>query len=241
MEASFTKRYIFKTLISASFILGVVFFYVNHIDFISSAIEYGKMNVANIGYALLKIVGGLIIPAIFIIPSMFEYGRIRLARISFIVYGACHLLTLSWIIYFFALQPAADFFNADKVMNFLRLDGGFVYQFAFWDTYGLISILFTLIYGIAAIYTGIYFDKEKNTVKWLVFLLLALRLVLPFINNIAFQERVYSLFWITNNYLELAAQLFFTIAIFIAASENSTWIEFVWDQIVFNENEDEED
>lgn len=241
METSFTKRYAFKILISVSFILGIVFFYVNHIDFISSAIEYGKMNVSNLGYALLRIVGGLIIPATFIIPSMFEYGRIKLARISFIAYGICHLLTLSWIIYFFALQPAGDFFNPDKVMHFLRVDGGFVYQFTFWDTYGLISILFSIIYGVAAIYTGIYFDKEKNTVKWLVFLLLALRVLLPFINNIAFQGRVYSLFWITNNYLELAAQLCFTIAIFVAASENSSWIEFVWDQIAFSENEDDED
>ncbi len=240
MGASFTKRYMFKALISVSFILGIVFFYVNHIDFISSAIEYGKMNVANIGYALLRIVGGIIIPALFIIPSMFEFGRIKLTKISFITYGICHLITLSWIIYFFVYQPAGDFFVADKVLNYLRNEGGFVYQFTFWDTYGLISILFTLIYGIAAIYTGLSFDKEKENVKWLVLLLLVLRLVLPFLNNIAFQGRVYSLFWITNNYIELAAQLCFTIAIFIAASENSTWIEFVWDQIAFEENEDEE-
>ncbi|MBR4721242.1 MAG: hypothetical protein IK057_05715 [Clostridia bacterium] len=239
METSFTKRYTFKALISLSLILGIIFFYVDHIDFISSAIEYGKMNVSNIGYALLRIVGGIFIPAIFIIPSMFEYARIRLTKICFIVYGACHLLTLSWIIYFLFTQPAGQIFDPNKVTEFL-FNGGYVYQITFWDTYGLISVLFSIIYGIAAIYTGMKFDKEKETVKWLLVLLLALRLLLPFLNNIFFQGRVYSLRWITTNYLELASQLSFTLAVFLAAIENSTWIEFVWDQMIFPENEDEE-
>ena len=240
METSFTKRYLFKALIATSLILGIVFFYFDHIDFISSAIEYGKMNVSNVAYALSAIISVLIIPAIFVIPSMFEFGRIKLAKISFIVYGVCHILSIVWIIYFFCTQPGIDFFNGDKVSNFL-VSGGFVYPFTVWDTYGVVSILFSIGYGIAAIYTGLHFDKEKDTVKWLVLLLLLLRLFLPFLNNIIFQQRVYSLYWISTNYLTLASQLCFTIAIFIAATENSTWIEFVWDQIVFSHNEDDED
>lgn len=239
MGVSFIKRYIFKSLITISLILGIVFFYVNHIDFISSAIEFGKMNLSNIGYALLRIVGCIIIPALLIIPSMFEYARIKLTRISFIVYGACHLLTISWIAYFLFKQPIGELFNPDSVTRFL-VGGGYVYQLTFWDTYGLISVLFSIIYGVAAIYTGIYFDKDKDAVKWIVVLLLAIRLVLPLLNNIFFQGRVYSLFWITNNYLELASQLCFTLAIFFAASENASWIEFVWDQIIFLENDEDE-
>lgn len=240
METSFTDRYIFKALILLSFLLGITFFYVDHIDFISSAIEYGKMNVSNVGYTLLRIVGGIIIPALFIIPSMFEYARIRLTKISFIIYGACHLLTLSWIISFLISQPVSQIFNDNSITSFLS-DNGYVYQFTFWDTYSLISVLFTLIYGILAIYVGMNFDKDKKTVKWLLVILLAVRLLLPFFNNVLFQYRVYSLRWITTNYLELASQLCFTLAIFFASIENSTWIEFVWDQIILIENDDDEE
>ena len=240
METSFTDRYIFKALILLSLILSITFFYIDHIDFISSAIEFGKMNISNIGYALLRIIGGIIIPALFIIPSMFEYSRIKLTKISFIIYGACHLLTLSWIICFFLTQPAGQIFNSGSLANFLS-ENGYVYQFTFWDTYGLISVLFTLIYGVLAIYTGINFDKDKNTVKWLLVILLAVRVLLPLLNNVFFQFRVYSMRWITTNCLELASQLSFTLAIFFAAAENSTWIEFVWDQIILIENEDEDE
>ena len=233
MENSFAKRYAFKALISTSLILGIIFFYWNHIEFISRAFEYGKMNLSNLFYALLRIVGGLII------PSMFEYGRIRLAKISFVTYGICHILTSCWIVYFLFAQIEGDFTLAQKITKFF-VDGGYVYQLTFWDTYSMISVLFAVIYGIAAIYTGMNFDKDKFNVKWSVAILLILRLLLPLLNNLIFQGRVFSLFWITNNYLELAAQLCFTFAIFIAASDNTSWIEFVWDQMVFAEHENDE-
>lgn len=240
MESSFTKRYIFKTLMAISLILGIIFFYLNHIDFISSAIEYGKMNIPNIAYALLRVIGGMFIPMIFIVPSVFEYGRIRLAKAGFIAYGICHVITISWAIYFFATKDSGSLFNIDSTTTFLD-NGGFVYPLTIWDTYGIASIIFAVIYGIASIYTGIYFDKDKDKVKWLVLVLLGLRLLLTFLNNIAFQGRVYSLFWITNNYLELAAQLCFTIAIFLAAFDTPCWVEFVWDQIPIAENEEEDE
>lgn len=239
METSFTKRYMFKSLMIIALILGITFFYLNHIDFISSALEYGKMNMSNIAYAVLQIIGGLVIPAVFIIPSMFSFGRIRLARISFIAYGICHLLTILWMINFFMGNRFLDIFSVTKLSDFF-VNNGYVYQLTIWDTYTLASLLFSIIYGVAAIYTGLYFDKDRNIAKWFVAALLLLRLILPFINNIIFQGRLYSLFWISNNYLLLAAQLCFTLAIFIAGSEDPTWIEFVWDQMVFTESEYDE-
>ncbi|MCR4718293.1 MAG: hypothetical protein K5768_01530 [Firmicutes bacterium] len=239
MENSFTQRYTFKFLMVLSLICGFIFFYMNNIDFISAAIEYGKMNIPNIGYAFLRIFGGLFIPIVFIVPSMFEFGRIKLARIGFIAYGICHLITALWIVYFLFTQPSADFFSGDKIAEFLT-EGGFVYSITFWDTYSFTGTVFSIIYGIAAIYTGIYFDKDKSTAKSLVALLFALRILLPLFNNIFTQDRIFSLFWLTNNSLEIASQLLFTLGILLAGVSDYTWTEFVWDQLVFVENEDSE-
>lgn len=237
MENSFTQRYTFKFLMFLSLISGFIFFYMNNVDFISVAIEYGKMNIPNVGYAFLRIFGGLFIPLVFIVPSMFEFGRVKLARIGFIAYGICHLITALWIVYFLITQPAAGIFSTDKITEF-SVNGGFVYSLTFWDTYSFAATVFSVIYGILAIYTGIYFDKNKSTVTLLVLLLFALRVLFPFFNNILTQDRVFSLFWLTNNGLELASQLFFTTGILLAATSDYTWIEFVWDQVVFAENED---
>lgn len=220
-----------------SLIAGLVFFYTNHVEFVSAALEYNKMNIPNLCYVLLRIIGGLFIPAVFIMPSLFEFGRIKLTRICFIAYGICHIIAISWIIYFFASNPPIDIFSSDKVFSFLR-DGGFVYTFAFWDNYSLISVLFSLLYGIVAIYTGINFDKDKALAKAFVSLLLTLRVVLPLLFNIFSQGRFFSLFWITNNALEVTGQLLFTVAIIFAGANNYTWIEFVWDQIAFAETDD---
>ena len=78
METSFTKRYTFKALVIVALILGITFFYLNHIDFISNAITEGKMSPSNIAYAILQLIGGIIIPILFVMPSMFAFGRIRL-------------------------------------------------------------------------------------------------------------------------------------------------------------------
>ena len=239
MEISFTQRYTFKFLMVLSFISGFIYFYMNNIDFISAAIEYGKMNVPNIGYAFLRIFGGIFIPVVFIVPSMFEFGRIKLARIGFIAYGICHLITVLWIAYFLFSQPVADIFSTEKVADFMT-EGGFVYSFTFWDTYSFAATVFSIIYGILAIYTGIYFDKNKTTVTWLVLSLFALRILFPLFNNILTQDRIFSLFWLTNNSLEIASQLLFTVGILIAAASDYSWIEFVWDQLAFAENEDSE-
>ena len=240
MEDFFIQRYTFKFLMFLSLVAGLVYLYTDHIDFISAAMEYNKMNVSNFGYVLLRIIGGVFIPAVFIVPSMFEFGRIRLARIFFIAYGICHLLTISWVIYFVANCPYIDIFSTAKVTDFLT-EHGFVDPFTFWDTYSLMSVLFAIIYGVAAIYTGINLDKDKSLAKTFVCVLFTLRIVLPLLYNIMAQGRFFSLFWLTNNATALAAQLLFTVAIVYAGANNYTWIEFVWDQIAVVETEDGED
>lgn len=237
MENSFTQRYTFKFLMVLSLLFGFIFFYMNNIDFISAAMENGKLNVPNIAYIFLRIFGGLFLPLVFIVPSMFEFGRIKLARAGFIAYGICHLITAFWIAYFFATQPSADFFLSEKVTEFLT-EGGFVYSIVFWDTYGFMGTVFSIIYGVAAIYTGIYLDKEKSTARSLVALLFALRVFLPLFNNIFTQSRIFSLFWLSNNALEVASQMLFTLGILLAGISDYTWIEFVWDQLVLVEDED---
>lgn len=237
MENSFAQRYTFKFLMVLSLISGFVFFYMNNIDFISAAMEYGKMNIPNIAYAFLRIFGGLFIPLVFIVPSMFEFGRIKLARIGFIAYGICHLLTVLWVVYFIFNQPASNFFVSEKVTEFLK-EGGFVYPVVFWDTYSFSATIFSIIYGVLAIYTGIYFDKDKSIVKSLVSALFALRILLPLFSNLFTQGCMFTTFWLSNNALEIASQLLFTLGILLAGINDYTWIEFVWDQLVFAENED---
>ena len=236
MENSLKKRYIFKSLMLLSLISGLFYFYMNHIDFISSALAYNKMNVSNIGYTFLRMFGGIFLPVVFIVPSMFEYGRIKLARAGFIAYGICHLITASWIIYFLVSKPASDILSQAKVLEFLK-EGGFVYSITFWDTYGLLGTVFSIIYGIVAIYTGICIDRDKAIAKMLVLLLFTLRILLPLFSNMLTEGRIFSLFWITNNALQIASQLLFSIAIMIAGSSNYTWIELVWDQLATAENE----
>ena len=237
MENSFVQRYTFKFLMFLSLISGLIFLYSNHIDFISAAMEYNKMNVSNIGYVFLRIFGGVFIPLVFIVPSFFEYGRIKLARIFLILYGVSHIFAVSWIFYFLASQPALDIFASEKIGTFLT-NGGFVYPVSFWDNHSLVSAFFALVYGIVAIYTGLDFDKDKSTAKARVWLLLTLRIALPLLYNILAQGRVFSVFWLTNNALEIASQLFFTVAIMFASFNNYTWIELVWDEIAFVENDD---
>lgn len=237
MEVSFAQRYFFKFLVFTSLIAGLIFFYTNHIDFISVAMKYNKMNIPNIAYALLRIFGGIFIPVIFIVPSLFEYGRVKLARICFIAYGVCHLLTLSWIVYFVLGRSFIDIFSISKITEFMK-DGGFVYHITFWDTYGLSASFFSIIYGFAAIYAGLILDKDKNVAKAAICILFTLRIALPLLTNMVSHGMIFSLFWVTNNVWEIVSQLLFTAAILFAGSSNYAWIEFVWDQPVFVESDD---
>ena len=237
MEDNFTQRYIFKLLMFVALISGLVFFYVDHFDFIAASIEYSKINVSNIGYMLLRIFGGILLPMVFIVPSLFEFGRIKLARLFLILYGAFHIVTVSWMIYFVIVNPYIELFDANKVSEFLNANY-FVYPTVFWDNNSFASVFLTLLYGFMAIYTGIHFDKDKSLVKTLVCLLFTCRIVFPLLFNIFGQGRFFSEAWLSYNIYEIIGQLAFTIAIVYAGKNNLTWVELVWDQLAFVETDD---
>ena len=236
MEENFTQRSIFKLLMFLALICGLIFFYTDHFDFIITALQTSKFNVPNIGYVFLRFFG-ILLPLTFIVPSFFEFGRIKLARIFFIIYGFFHLVTISWAVYFLAGNSYADIFSAEKVADFLQ-KSGFVYSQVFWDNTGFISLILAFIYGLAAIYTGIQFDKDKSRVKTLVCVLLTLRIALPLLSNIFTEGRIFSEYWISVNLFELICQFAFTVAIVYAGSNNFAWIELVWDQLAFSENDE---
>ena len=237
MEDNFIQRYMFKFLMFIALISGLIYFYVDHFDFIIKSFQEGALHISNIAYILLRFFGVILLPVVFIVPSFFEFGRIKLARIFFILYGILHLVTASWVIYFLATNPYTDIFSAAKVLEFLK-NGNFLYPIIYWDNTSIVSVIFTFIYAFAAIYTGIHFDKDKSLVKALVGLIFTLRIVLPLLYNIFSQGQVFSEAWLSYNIYELVSQLAFTIAIMYASSSNLSWIELIWDQLPFVENED---
>lgn len=236
MEENFTQRYIFKFLMLVALISGLIFFYIDHFDFIVTATETNNFNIPNIGYTFLRLFG-ILLPMVFIVPSLFEFGRIKLARIFLILYGIFHIVTISWVIYFMASRPYMGIFSDQKVAEFLQTCS-FVYPFSFWDNTSFVSVIFALIYGFTAIYAGIQFDKNKSLVKTLVCVLFTLRIVLPLLFNIFAQGRFFSEAWLSINVFEVISQFAFTIAIVYAGSSNLTWIELVWDQLAFAETDD---
>ena len=237
MEDNFTQRYIFKFLMFLALISGLVFFYVDHFDFITKAMQTNNLNAPNIVYIILRLFG-ILLPMVFIVPSFFEFGRIKLARIFLILYGLLHIATVSWIVYFLSGNPYTDIFSATKVADFLW-DSNIVYPQAFWDNTSFISLILAFVYGIAAIYAGIQFDKDKSLVKTLVCVLLTLRIALPLLFIIFSEGRFFSEFWISVNLFEIIGQFAFTIAIVYAGSNNLTWIELVWDQLAFSETDEQ--
>lgn len=230
MENTYIKRSVFTALMAVSFIFGAVFFVTNHFDFCIKAIETGHLNMSNLAYILIHFIDVLLIPAVFIVHPNFYSGRVKSAKILFIILGALHLAALSWIIYFLGNNPFADFFSAAKTSAFQSDPNyAFVYNYVTWDTYNPAGSLFTLIYGILCIFTGIDFDDNRVRVRRRIITLAALRLLFPLINNVIFQGRIYSMFWITNNYAVILSYMAFTAAIVLASLSDNVWVECVWD------------
>ena len=230
MERLYIKRSVFTALMAVSFIFGAVFFVTNHFDFCIKAIETGHLNMSNLAYILIHFVDVLLLPVIFIVHLNFYSGRVRAAKISFILLGILHLAALSWIVYFLGSNPLSGLFSASKTSAFQSDPNyAFVYNYVTWDTYNPAGSLFTLLYGILCIFTGADFDDNRVKVRRRLISLTALRLLLPLINNVIFQGRAYSMFWITNNYAVILSYIAFTAAIILASLNDSMWIECVWD------------
>lgn len=230
MENVYVKRSVFTALMAVSFIFGAVFFVTNHFDFCIRAVETGHLNMSNLAYILIHFIDVLLLPIVFIVHLNFYSGRVKSAKILFIILGALHLAALSWMIYFLGSNPFADLFSSAKTSAFQSdPNHAFVYNYVTWDTYGPAGTLFTLIYGILCIFTGIDFDDNRVRVRNRIIALMAMRLLFPLINNVIFHGRFYSMFWITNNYSVILSCITFTVAIILASLNDTIWIECVWD------------
>lgn len=231
MTNTYTHRSLFTTIMTVSLISGILMLATNHLDFIISAVEYNKLNIANIAYFILRIISAVILPAIFIVPSLFPYGRMRAGKAAFIACGVLQLITLTWIFYFMAQNSFAELFNNSKIAEFQSdTNNAFVSSYVFWDTYSWQGSLFSLMYGVFCIYTGLNLDDNRIRVRRYILILFAAKLLLPILSNLFSMQQPLSMFWITNNYADLISFAAFTIAILSVSYADSTWIEFIWDQ-----------
>jgi len=237
MEKSYGKRKAIRALLFLSLGSGIIFFCTNHLDFLIAAIQYNKMNIPNIAYIIERTLTSIFIPLIFILPSIFPYSRVKSAKVIFIASGICHLAMLYWLIPFFIQGNAKYLFTAEKVSDFISKNG-YVYFSAIWDNASFPATISTILLAIVLIYTGKNFDKHKSLSSNALIVSVAFKVFLPLFYNIFVRGNLYSLYWVTNNYLELLSVGFFTLAILIAASGNDTWVECVWDQDVVEENDE---
>lgn len=222
----------FVALMLFSLFIGLVFFFTNNLDFIIEALNQEKYTFSNTAYSLLKVIIGILLPWVFIIPTH-DMGRIKSARLLFIVYGAMYIITLSWIPVFFRL-------GAEDMIAFQSsMDNSYVASILLWDTYSWAGSIFSFIFGLLCIITGFSIDDHKNKVRWLVMALPISKLLLPIINNIATGNGILSVLWITNNYAEILALMAFAGAFNLAARFDDTWVRLIWNQEPENNTYDE--
>lgn len=241
MKRGYPKQFYITGLMIAALLAGIVFFITNHIDFIIAAFENTKFNVPNVSYAFIRLFTCIILPTIFIAPSLFPYSRVRITKVCFWILGILQFLTLSWLVYFFASGYVFENLFSSIAVTFFQQDisNAFVSAQVFWDTYELISVLFTLILSAFYIALGITFDDNRKIVRWLCVAVLLFRILTPIIYNLIVNQTFFSSFWFTNNFVEFLSMAAFTAAICVASTDDSTWISVVWDEGQ-RSNEDDE-
>lgn len=220
----YTIHSIFIALMVASLISGFVFLATNTLDFIIEALNQSKFSFSNAAYSFSKIVGGIALPLVFIIPSQRELGRIKSARFVLILYGVLHIITLTWILAFFA-KGATDMVEFQS-----STENSYVASYVLWDTYSWAGSIYSFLYGLLCIYTGISIDDNKKKVCICVLTMLLFRILAPIITNLVTGNDILSAFWITNNYADILSLLAFTIAMFVASIHDITWVNIIWDE-----------
>ncbi len=234
----YAYRTAFTLLMLFSALAGLIFLVLNNLDFIIAALSNGKFHIPNMAYSISRILSGILLPFIFVAPSLFRFGRVKMTKILLTAYGILYALTLTWIFYFLAENPFADLFSIQKTVEFQSLpENSFVSSYVNWDTYTPIANVFTLIYSALCIYTGINFDDNRKRVRLCVMLIPILRIFLPIISGIFDSFRTVSAFWFTNNYADIISLVLFAAAIYVASADDARWISLVWDQDVVTEND----
>lgn len=230
----------FRILMGISLIFGIGFFVTNNLDFIINAITYGKATLPNIAYWLSKIVGPILIPLVFLLPSVALFDRIKMIKYTFITYGVLQIITFFWIFWYLGANGFGGFFSNAAITAFQSAkENSFVASYVYWDTYSWLGNIFTLLYAALCIYTGLNFDDHKDKVCKLALYVASGRLLIPILLNIVSGNGFLSSFWITNNYADIITLCLFAAAMFIAKAQDETWIYLVWDQEIERDNEEE--
>ena len=233
----YTKRVFFLTLMVVSAISGASFFVSNTLDFIIAAVNQGVFHLPNISYSVSRVISGIMLPVLCFVPLNIPYVKVKGTKILFIACGFFQLLTITWIFYFLRFYPVSDLLDSSKIIAFQSNgNNAFVSSYVFWDTYSWIGTIYTIIYSVLFIYTGICFDDNRKKVRLCMILVLALRWLLPFISNIIAGKALWSTFWLVNNYLDLISCIAYVSAICIAAASDNAWVDIVWEQHVFEQD-----
>ena len=236
---SFMIHRIFRTLMVISLVFGLGFFVTNNLDFLINAITYGQATLPNIAYWLSKIVGPILIPLVFLLPSVALFERIRMVKYTFIAYGILQIITFFWVFWYFGENGFGGFLSNDAISAFQSAkDNSFVASLVYWDTYSWLGNIATLLYASLCIYLGLCFDEHKDKVCKLVLFVAVLRILIPISLNLISGNGFLSSFWITNNYADAIALGFVAAAMFMAKVQDETWIYLVWDQEIPRDDEE---
>ncbi len=225
MKNTYESRNLYYILVVVSMLMGGLFFITNHMDFVIVAIRNDRLHLSNISYIALRIISQLLMPATLFVPAIFMYSRMRLMKLWYMLWGLFYALTSSWIVNYFA--GGGEF--SHSAMVYYQQRTACVSSYVFWDTYSIAGAIFSVIYGGFLIYTGISFDDNRVKVRRNVIIVLTLRILLPMLNNLIVQHRIFSVFWLANNYADIISLIFMTAAIIAASVKDSSWIELIWD------------
>lgn len=237
---SFAVHSIFRTLMAVSLILGLGFFVTNNLDFLINSITYEQATLPNLAYWLSKIVGPILIPLVFLLPSVALFERIRMVKYTFITYGILQIITVSWIFWYFGANGFDGFFSSDAISAFQSAKGNsFVASLVYWDTYSWLGSFATLLYASLCIYLGLCFDEHKDKVCNLALLVALFKILIPVLLNLISGNGFLSSFWITNNYADVITLCLFAVAMFMAKAQDETWIYLIWDQGIEKPGENE--
>ena len=136
----------FSTMMFMALLCGFIFFVSNSLDFLITIITANKFSVTNFTYFLTKTVTTVVLPLIFIVPSIKPAGRIKPVKVMFAILGILHLLSLSWVVKFAIDKGFANIFNDSVLTAFQK--GSVVENIVSWDTYGYIGIIFTIVFSL---------------------------------------------------------------------------------------------
>lgn len=232
MNQSYVKQNVVSGFMIASLLLGIVFFVTNHLDFIIAAFENTKFNVPNVCYAILRMFSCIILPTIFIAPSLFPYSKIKITKICYWLLSILYLLTTTWLVYFFRSGYVFENLFSSIAVTFFQqnITNAFVSAQVFWDTYEMIAVLFTVILSVLYALQAITFDDNRKIVRVLAIIVVAYRILTPILYALIVNHSFCSSFWITNNFVEFLSCLAFVVAIVVASTDDETWANSIWDE-----------